>query len=82
MRQKNRNPQKSQPGHNPPVLRELTNDEVKQLNQSGRQNCRHEKALCLVPYPGAKFLVRKLVSVLKIKAVVVESQTEDLADEN
>src|ERR1700730_11008901 len=64
------------------MLRELANNEIQHFNYNRRQRHANQKTLGFVPEPGAKFLIGKIVVMLNSKSVVVEAQSEQLANQH
>src|SRR6202521_5845703 len=62
------------------MLRGLADCEVEQLGDDCSQDEADEKAFDFIPYPGAKSLIRKLKLPLQPETVVVQDETERLAD--
>src|SRR5208282_1089953 len=64
------------------MLRELTNNEVEHFDHNRRQRQAHQKTLDFVPHPRAQPLIRKIVAMLHLKSVVVQSESKKFADEH
>ena len=61
-------------------MRPLAESEVDQLHHDGRDHQAHQEALGFVPNPGTEALVGEFELTLEPEAVVVETDTQCLAD--
>ena len=57
LRHQDRNPQKSDPRHQPPMCREIANDQIEQLDQACTQNRSQYQTFDFIPNPRSQLLI-------------------------